>query len=137
MAMEFIGLPLKLDDRGWLVRSSRTEVLLAFIRAAALTHRNTWPPDPEFGLHDEFEKRWRVGLPQDGINQLNACLERFGWTDVRVLSIKRLPSDDNWSESSYVVTFATRDRGNVAAELNLASPPPGGEVVRPSIAGSH
>ena len=117
--MEYIGLPLNVDERGWLVRNQPAEVLLAFIRAAALTYRNTWPADPEFGLHDEFDKPWRVGLPQDAINTLNRSLARFGWTDIQVLSIKRIPSREDWAETSYEISLATPDRSNMAVKLNL------------------
>jgi len=120
--MDYIGLPLRVDDRGWLVRGSPSELVLAFIEAAALTYQNTWSPDPEFGLRDEFEKKnVNEGLPQKAINMLNGSMSRFGWTDIRVLSIRKTQAAKESAESSYVVSLSTPDRGSVALELNLAS----------------
>jgi len=119
--MEYVSLPLKVDDRGRLVRSDRTELLVSFIRALALTPRNSWPPDPEFGLKDEFEQRWRVGLPQAAVNALNNSLARFGWSDIKVASVKRTVMSEDWTTSSYLLTFVSGDQGNVEVELNLNS----------------
>jgi len=120
--MEYLGLPLRVDDRGWLVRGSPSDLVLAFIQTAALTYRNTWPPDPDFGLRDEFEKKdVNEGLPQKAVNMLNGSLDRFGWKDFRVLSIRKIPAAEETARSSYVVSLATPDRGNLALELNLTS----------------
>src|SRR5438045_188693 len=107
--MEYVGLPLKVDARGHLVRSSRTEVLVAFIRVLASTPKNTWAPDPEFGLKDEFEKPWNKGLPGPAMDALNRCLTRFGWTDIKVASVARTAISEDRTVISYRVAFVTAD----------------------------
>jgi hypothetical protein len=116
--MEPLGLPLRVDDRGWLVRSSPKRVLLDLIRVMALTPEGTWPPDPEFGMRSYFESAWRTGLPQRAVDALNRSLERLGVFEYRVTAIEKIANHTS-AEVSYSVEVVSSGRGQEFLELRL------------------
>jgi hypothetical protein len=117
-----LHLPLKVDDRGHLIRCDRKQLLIQLLRVMALTHAKTWAPDPEFGLRQYFEPEQigqtpRTNLLQSEIDTLNNTLERLGMSDFRVTAVERIP-DSKFGESSYVITISS-SRGPEILELKV------------------
>ena len=116
--MDPLALPLRVDERGWLVRANRRQVLVDLLRVMAQTPEGTWQPDPEFGLRTCFETPWRAGLPQRAIDALNRSLERMGMSDIRIAAIEKIPGASG-SEASYAVTLVTPGRGPEVLKLEV------------------
>jgi hypothetical protein len=125
--MDPLHLPLKVDDRGQLVRSDRKELLVQLLRIMVLTNEGTWAPDPEFGLRQHFEptqlggaiqQKARDSLLQSALDSLNRSLERLGMTDFRVTAVERIPGAEN-GVMSYAVTAVSSGRGPEILELKV------------------
>jgi len=113
-----LSLPLRVDDRGWLVRSDRKQLLVELLRVMALTYAGTWAPDPEFGIRLQLETAKRGSLPQSAIDALNRSLERLGMSDYRVTAIERFFRSGK-GESSYTATVVSTGRGPEFLELKV------------------
>jgi hypothetical protein len=125
--VDLLQLPLKVDDRGWLVRADRRQALIQMIRVMASTYAGTWAPDPEFGMRQCFEPIRRGGadqqkvldrLLQSDIALLNRSLERLGMSDFRVTAVDRVANSER-GESSYAVTVISSGHGPEILELRI------------------
>ena len=114
--MDLLHLPLKVDDRGWLVRADRRRALVQLLRIMACTYAGTWAPDPEFGMRQSFESIRRGGLLQSEIGVLNRSLERLGMSDFRIVAVDRVLGSER-GESSYAVKVISSDHGQEILEV--------------------
>jgi hypothetical protein len=122
-----LHLPLKVDDRGRLVRADRRQALFQMLRVMSSTYAGTWAPDPEFGIRQCFEPKRRGGADQENapesvtqgdIAALNRSLERLGMSDFRIAAIVRASSSEH-GVLSYSVTVVSSSYGPEILELRI------------------
>lgn len=114
--MDCLAIPLRVDDRGQLVRAGRVDVLAGLLQAMFRTPAGTWAPDPEFGLRDSLEGKWNVSLPQRHIDSANRSLQKLGCADFKILSIDRNGADE-FGQTSYRVVVTDKHRKKHSFDL--------------------
>ena len=114
--MDYLAIPIRVDNRGRLIRASRIDVLQRVIEAMFLTPSNTWAPDPEFGLRDSLEEKTNISLRQQYIDSANRSLQKLGFAEFRIVSIDKKGVDE-FGQTSYRVVVTDQDRKKLSFDL--------------------
>jgi hypothetical protein len=110
--MDYLAFPLRIDSIGRMARSNGAEEnLLRLLKIMLTTPARGWPGLQEFGVRDALaELRFKVGLRQETVKQINGCLRELGidWVEVKMIEID--PSSDAY-EPAYVFTLYYKGKG--------------------------
>ena len=110
--MDYLAFPLRIDSIGRMARSNGAEEsLLRLLKIMLTTPARGWPGLQEFGVRDALaELRFKFGLRQETVKQINGCLRELGidWVEVKMIEID--PSSDAY-EPAYVFTLFYKGKG--------------------------
>jgi hypothetical protein len=110
--MDNLAFPLRIDSIGRMARSNGAEEsLLRLLKIMLTTPARGWPGMQDFGVRDALaELRFKFGLRQETVKQINGCLRELGieWVEVKMIEID--PSSDAY-EPAYVFTLFYKGKG--------------------------
>lgn len=88
--MQSVAFPLRLEENGFLQRTSQAASLIALLQLMARTPRGTWAACPSFGLRDLFENnRQRADTARLAMERINEALADLDLEHIVVTEVVR------------------------------------------------